>query len=153
MKPVAAVPADVARKLGYYVSVLVDPDTREVFYVGKGKAGRALSHLQKTNRKDGPRETHRSRNPHKEYGDSWNSMTPTILAHKLVSENVAVELSEGTGVQNEPIFGVAVAVMRLDGMTYRAGDRPGEPIRSALFYTRAAAEAHISVTRKYLPVA
>lgn len=40
------IPADVAPKLGYYVYVLVDPGTREVFYVGKGKAGRALSHLQ-----------------------------------------------------------------------------------------------------------
>lgn len=40
------IPRSVAHKLGYYVYVLVDPGTRSVFYVGKGKAGRALFHLQ-----------------------------------------------------------------------------------------------------------
>jgi hypothetical protein len=36
----------VAEKLGYYVYLLIDPANDEVFYVGKGKGGRMLSHLQ-----------------------------------------------------------------------------------------------------------
>ena len=46
------IPGDVARKLGYYVYVLVEFDFLDgrVFYVGKGKGKRALSHLQDTGR-------------------------------------------------------------------------------------------------------
>lgn len=36
------------RKLGYYVYVYVDPRNDEVFYIGKGKGVRALSHLKDT---------------------------------------------------------------------------------------------------------
>src|SRR3970282_1632388 len=35
----------VARKLGYYVYLYVNPLDSSVFYVGKGKRGRALAHL------------------------------------------------------------------------------------------------------------
>ena len=36
----------VARKLGFYVYLYVDPQDDSVFYVGKGKNGRVLSHLR-----------------------------------------------------------------------------------------------------------
>jgi hypothetical protein len=36
---------EVAEKLGYYVYLYMDPDTNEVFYVGKGKRNRAFDHL------------------------------------------------------------------------------------------------------------
>jgi hypothetical protein len=39
------IPADVARKLKYYVYLYVHPETREVFYVGKGKGRRVAAHL------------------------------------------------------------------------------------------------------------
>ncbi len=39
------VPASVARRLGYYVYLYVDPVDNRVFYVGKGKGSRALAHL------------------------------------------------------------------------------------------------------------
>lgn len=41
----ARIPKYIARKLGYYVYLLVNPLDGKVFYVGKGKGNRALSHL------------------------------------------------------------------------------------------------------------
>ncbi len=35
----------MAAKLGYYVYLYVNPLNKSIFYVGKGKSGRALSHL------------------------------------------------------------------------------------------------------------
>lgn len=40
------IPAEVARKIGYYVYLLIDPRTGKPFYVGKGKGSRALTHLE-----------------------------------------------------------------------------------------------------------
>ncbi len=45
------IPPSVARKLGYYVYLYVDPLDGSVFYVGKGKGGRALSHLTSQERR------------------------------------------------------------------------------------------------------
>lgn len=39
------IPSDVARKLGNYVYLYVDPRSRKPFDVGKGKGTRALAHL------------------------------------------------------------------------------------------------------------
>jgi hypothetical protein len=39
------IPANVARHLGYYVYLYIDPRTMRPFYVGKGKGTRLLSHL------------------------------------------------------------------------------------------------------------
>jgi hypothetical protein len=53
MEGTPRIPRDVARRLGFYVYVYVNPLNGRVFYVGKGKGQRALSHLQdtKTSRK------------------------------------------------------------------------------------------------------
>lgn len=45
------IPPAVARKLGYYVYLYVDPRDEKVFYVGKGKGGRALAHLEAKEKK------------------------------------------------------------------------------------------------------
>ncbi len=45
---VKRLPACVTRELKYYVYLYIDPETNEVFYVGKGKGNRALSHLDGT---------------------------------------------------------------------------------------------------------
>ncbi len=42
------VPKHIARKLGYYVYLLVNPLNNDIFYVGKGKGNRALAHLKDT---------------------------------------------------------------------------------------------------------
>ncbi len=39
------IPQEVEEQLGIYVYAYIDPRTNGVFYVGKGQAGRALSHL------------------------------------------------------------------------------------------------------------
>jgi hypothetical protein len=46
----ARIPASVARRLGYYVYAYVNPLNGAIFYVGKGKGQRLLSHLQDTRR-------------------------------------------------------------------------------------------------------
>jgi hypothetical protein len=39
-------PADVARKLNWYVYRLIDPRNGETFYVGKGRGNRVFSHIR-----------------------------------------------------------------------------------------------------------
>lgn len=39
-------PAGVAEQLGYYVYALVDPRTRQIFYIGKGKDNRVFAHAR-----------------------------------------------------------------------------------------------------------
>lgn len=38
-------PPSVCEKMGYYVYLLKDPDTKEVFYIGKGKGNRVFEHV------------------------------------------------------------------------------------------------------------
>jgi uncharacterized protein len=42
------IPREVARHLGFYVYLYVDPRTEKIFYVGKGQGERILSHLSQT---------------------------------------------------------------------------------------------------------
>ncbi len=45
---VKRLPACVVREVGYSGYLYINPETDEVFYVGKGKGNRALSHLDGT---------------------------------------------------------------------------------------------------------
>ncbi|MFZ3377370.1 MAG: hypothetical protein WA183_17625 [Chthoniobacterales bacterium] len=45
MELIQTIPRDVARRLGYYVYAYVSPLDNQIFYVGKGKGLRVLSHL------------------------------------------------------------------------------------------------------------
>ncbi len=73
---------EVAERLGYYVYVYVDPRDDKPFYVGKGKNGRALAHLNATaeNRKTSTIAAIRQA-----------GLEPRIdvLAHKLKDEETA----------------------------------------------------------------
>jgi hypothetical protein len=46
------IPPAVAKKLGYYVYLYVNPTDDSIFYVGKGKSGRALAHLRLNEKKE-----------------------------------------------------------------------------------------------------
>jgi len=88
METAIAIPADVARRLGYYVYVLVNPIDGLIFYVGKGKGKRALAHLQ-----DG----RRSRKVEVIKQIRAAGMTPKIdiLAHGLKDEAAAFRIEAG----------------------------------------------------------
>ena len=47
-----------------------------------------------------------------EYKDSRNFMTPRKLSCGKLSENIAYELSSGTGFNHEPIWGISIAAWR-----------------------------------------
>lgn len=50
MKPqIHSFSKDVKESLGYYVYLLLDPDTRKPFYIGKGKGDRIFHHLKDQN--------------------------------------------------------------------------------------------------------
>jgi hypothetical protein len=76
------IPRAVASKLGYYVYVYVDPSDESVFYVGKGRGSRALSHLNATERRKVTSTIRRIR-------QSGFAPHIDILAHNLPSEQVA----------------------------------------------------------------
>lgn len=81
-------PRDVARKLGYYVYLLVNPIDDSIFYVGKGKGKRALAHLvdaRKSRKTDVLKRIRAAR------------MTPKIeiLAHGLRDEETALRIEAG----------------------------------------------------------
>ena len=47
----------------------------------------------------------------REYSDSKNFMTPTILKRGKMCRNIAYELSQGTGLEHQPIFGVSIVMV------------------------------------------
>lgn len=46
MLHIPRIPAVISKKLGHYVYLYVNPLTKEIFYVGKGKGSRAVAHLK-----------------------------------------------------------------------------------------------------------
>lgn len=55
----------------------------------------------------------------KEYGDSKNFMTPYIIKRGKINRTTAFELSSGTGMYHEPIYGVSVVRLNEGGTTER----------------------------------
>jgi len=82
---VIMIPQRAAEKLGYYVYLYVDSRTDQVFYIGKGKGTRALSHLADTSETEKVKRIHEIR----ECG-----MEPRIdiLAHNLRDEEEALRI-------------------------------------------------------------
>lgn len=81
-------PSCVTRELGYYVYLYIRPDTNEVFYVGKGKGNRMLSHA-----------SGRSKTPHgaviRDLQDRKLEPRVEVLIHGLKNEEqaLAVEMA------------------------------------------------------------
>ena len=71
-----------------------------------------------------------------EYGQSRNIVTPRRLGVGALPGG-AYELSTGTGMNHEPIWGVGVVRVEPDGSTRRDTDA------CQLFFTRASARAYI----------
>jgi hypothetical protein len=90
MDTTIAIPADVARKLGYYVYVLVNPLDGKIFYVGKGKGRRALAHSHDT-RQSRKTETFRQKTVRR-ISAAGLTHRIDILAHGLDSEEAAYRI-------------------------------------------------------------
>jgi len=91
-------PKAVAGKLRYYVYLYIDPETNEVFYVGKGKGNRCFSHLDpKSNSPVGPILTEMRK----------RGIEPRIelLAHGLKNETAALAVE-----------GAVIDLLGLDGL-------------------------------------
>jgi uncharacterized protein len=82
------IPSAVARRLGYYVYLYIDPRNERVFYVGKGCGERALAHLS---------EVGESRKVSVLEELSPEGLAPRIdiLAHNLPTEETALRLEAG----------------------------------------------------------
>lgn len=70
---------DVAKSLGYYVYLYLDPDTKEVFYVGKGRGNRAFEHLSDTSESEKVK-------PIRELKEAGKEPEIEILTHDLKTE-------------------------------------------------------------------
>ena len=98
------IPPAVARKLGYYVYVYVDPFDNSVFYIGKGQNNRALAHLNADEKRTISKRIRsiqaRGRQPRID-----------ILAHKLPNADTALRIEAaaidllGTGKLTNTIRG------------------------------------------------
>lgn len=72
----------------------------------------------------------------KEYGNSRNFITPTVIKYGMLSSNRAYELSRGTGFYQEPIFGVSL-------VQYYPETKKTERLQGKLFMSLNDAEKFI----------
>jgi hypothetical protein len=85
MELIQTIPADIARRLGYYVYVYVSPLDDRIFYVGKGKGRRVLSHL-------GDKAETRKVTTLKQIRAAKKQPRIEILAHGLRSAETALQV-------------------------------------------------------------
>ncbi len=127
MQTARRIPRSVARELGYYVYLYVNPLDGSVFYVGKGKGNRALAHLDAPEEKSIARIIGSIRSADAEPGVE-------ILAHGLPDAETALRIESAAidllGVQN-----LANAVRGWRGAKY--GRMPLEEV--VAHYTRKPA--------------
>lgn len=86
----------VALKLGYYVYLLIDPDTGRVFYVGKGTGNRCFSHLHEARMTaQDSTEEYEKLATIRRIQESGHDVRIEILRHGL-TENEALHLEAAT---------------------------------------------------------
>ena len=96
------IPPVVARKLGYYVYLYVNPVDGKVFYVGKGKNSRVLAHLRPDEKKEIARII-------REIQASGAEPRIEILAHGLGNPDAALKV-EAAAIDLLGLDGLANAV-------------------------------------------
>ncbi|HYL45891.1 MAG TPA: hypothetical protein VEU52_02595 [Candidatus Limnocylindrales bacterium] len=79
------IPSDVVRRLGYYVYAYVNPLNGQIFYVGKGKGRRVLSHLS-------DRTESRKVETVKQIRAAGKQPQLEILAHGLRNADIALQV-------------------------------------------------------------
>jgi hypothetical protein len=120
------IPRAVAEKLGHYVYVYVNPLDDSVFYVGKGKGSRALSHLKA----DEKRRIHQHL---KEIRAAGKEPRIDILAHSLPDSETALKI-EAAAID---LVGIENLANRVRGHGAKFGRMP---IRELVaYYTRSPA--------------
>jgi hypothetical protein len=85
MQALSKIPAPVARKLGHYVYLYVNPLDHSIFYVGKGKGNRALVHLDDAEKRSVAKTIRSIR-------AAGAEPEIEILAHSLPSAEVALQV-------------------------------------------------------------
>ena len=85
MELIQTIPPDVARELAYYVYAYVNPFDNQIFYVGKGKGRRVLSHLSDH------AETRKAATI-KQIRSTGKQPRIEILAHGLRDEDTALQV-------------------------------------------------------------
>ncbi len=85
MELIQTIPRDVARRLGYYVYAYVNPLAGQIFYVGKGKGRRVLSHF-------GDRAETRKVATLKQIRATGKEPRIEILAHGLTNPEAALQV-------------------------------------------------------------
>lgn len=119
---------NVARKLGHYVYLLVDPADDTVFYVGKGKGGRALAHLTDDEETEKAEIIRNIR-------DRGQEPRIEILGHGLKDAETALRI-ESAAID---LLGVSSLSNRVRG--WRSGEVGRMPLRQLIaFYEREPVE-------------
>lgn len=102
MRTLPRIPSAVARKLGHYVYLYVNPLDRSIFYVGKGKGARAVAHLDDAEKRKVARRIRTIR-------AAGAEPEIEILVHGLRSAEVALQV-EAAVINALGISGLANAV-------------------------------------------
>lgn len=80
----------------------------------------------------------------KEFGNSVNFITPTVLEVGKISENVAYEISKGTGIFNPWVFGVTIVDYDPATDTTKRRESNGNIGDSCMVYSLKEAQEYIN---------
>lgn len=120
------IPRAVARKLGHYVYLYIDPRNKSIFYVGKGRGGRAIAHLKASEEAAIGKRI-------REIESAGRKPQIELLAHGLENERTALRV-EAAAID---LIGVPNLVNAVRGHGAKHGRLPLEEVQA--FYERRIA--------------